>query len=173
MSKHFQNIPNFPPSVDATSIIARFVDGLGFRYFWATEGLTENEIQFKPHPTSLGVLDLIKHLYDMAVFTNRSFGGVAPKGEKPTEYAELRAQTLFIYEELSERLKAMDANLLIAFELYDGSLPNKRSFWYYLNGPIADSLTHVGQITSWRRIAGNPQPAGVNAFYGTGPNIES
>ena len=40
-------------------------------------------------------------------------------------------------------------------------------FWYMLNGPIADALTHVGQITTWRRIAGNPQPNGVNVFKGT------
>ena len=33
----------------------------------------------------------------------------------------------------------------------------KLPFWYWINGPLADALTHVGQITSWRRIAGNPQ----------------
>ena len=28
--------------------------------------------------------------------------------------------------------------------------------WYLINGPISDVLTHIGQIASWRRIAGNP-----------------
>ena len=31
--------------------------------------------------------------------------------------------------------------------------------WNLLNGPLADFLTHVGQITAWRRIAGCPAPA--------------
>jgi hypothetical protein len=35
-----------------------------------------------------------------------------------------------------------------------------------INGPIADALTHIGQIVSWRRINGNPQPSGVNPFKG-------
>jgi hypothetical protein len=38
------------------------------------------------------------------------------------------------------------------------------SFWYSLNGPLADALSHVGQILSWRRILGNPQRVGVNVF---------
>ena len=41
----------------------------------------------------------------------------------------------------------------------------KLPFWYWINGPLADALTHVGQITSWRRISGNPQLKGVNVFH--------
>ena len=48
----------------------------------------------------------------------------------------------------------------------------KLPFWYWINGPLADALTHVGQITSWRRISGNPQLKGVNVFIGTSDNIE-
>jgi len=35
-----------------------------------------------------------------------------------------------------------------------------------LNGPIADALTHVGQVISFRRTSGNPIPKGVNVFMG-------
>ena len=42
----------------------------------------------------------------------------------------------------------------------------KLSFWYWINGPLADILSHVGQITSWQRIAGNPQQKGVNVYIG-------
>ena len=40
--------------------------------------------------------------------------------------------------------------------------------WNIMNGPLADALTHVGQINAWRRLNGNPvAPAAV--FTGTPP----
>jgi hypothetical protein len=33
-----------------------------------------------------------------------------------------------------------------------------KPFWHLINGPMADALTHTGQISSFRRLAGNPAP---------------
>jgi hypothetical protein len=33
-----------------------------------------------------------------------------------------------------------------------------RPFWPIINGPFSDVLTHIGQISSLRRIAGSPAP---------------
>jgi hypothetical protein len=41
-------------------------------------------------------------------------------------------------------------------EVYLKRIDTHFSFWYLINGPITDVLTHIGQINSWRRIAGNP-----------------
>jgi hypothetical protein len=41
-------------------------------------------------------------------------------------------------------------------------------FWYIINGPLADALTHIGQINSFRRIAGNPAPK-ARVFFGVPP----
>jgi hypothetical protein len=41
-------------------------------------------------------------------------------------------------------------------------------FWYIINGPLADALTHVGQINSFRRMAGNPAPK-ARVFLGAPP----
>ena len=41
-------------------------------------------------------------------------------------------------------------------------------FWNMINGPLADALTHVGQINSWRRLAGNPAPK-ADVFRGRPP----
>jgi hypothetical protein len=43
-----------------------------------------------------------------------------------------------------------------------------RPFWHVINGPIADALTHVGQVNSFRRLAGNPTPK-ANVFLGLPP----
>jgi hypothetical protein len=44
-------------------------------------------------------------------------------------------------------------------------------FWHMINGPIADALTHVGQINSFRRLAGNPTPR-AGLFTGEPPGAK-
>jgi hypothetical protein len=159
-------IPDFPEEKSATSTIARFIDGLGFRYQLATEGLTEQDIQFRPVEGSMDMMELLDHIYRMAVFTNRFFGGPIDKAQKLESFSELRSHTLNLYAELSSRLKKMEDTELDKFNLNGRFGVDHFPFWYFLNGPIADALTHVGQITSWRRINGNPQPKGANVFLG-------
>ncbi|MBL4704826.1 MAG: hypothetical protein JKY54_09910 [Flavobacteriales bacterium] len=94
----------------------------------------------------------------------RTFGGQNKPVEKPNTYTELRNGTLQLCLALSEILKAMTDQELANMKFKGRMEPNQ--YWHMLNGPISDTLTHIGQITSWRRIAGNPQPAGVNVFVG-------
>lgn len=72
-------------------------------------------------------------------------------------------------EDLSKRLKKMSDEDLAEIEK---NTSRKLSFWYWINGPLADILNHVGQITSWQRIAGNPQQKGVNVYIGNIDNVE-
>ena len=78
-------------------------------------------------------------------------------------------KSLLVLENLSERLKKISDEDLLEIEK---KTSRKLPFWYWINGPLADALTHVGQITSWRRIAGNPQLKGVNVFIGTSDKVE-
>ena len=160
----YQSIPPAPTEISTTNSLARFIDAIGFRYRWATEGLTENEIQFRPVESSKNTLELIKHIYDLVNLSYRTFGGQNKPVEKPNTYTELRNGTLQLCLALSEILKAMTDQELANMEFKGRMEPNQ--YWHMLNGPISDTLTHIGQITSWRRIAGNPQPAGVNVFVG-------
>lgn len=62
----------------------------------------------------------------------------------------LRRETLKTSSPISARLAGLtDA------ELADGSVRD-HPIWYLINGPLADALTHVGQINAWPRLAGNP-----------------
>ncbi|MFT5764793.1 MAG: hypothetical protein ACI8VT_000492 [Saprospiraceae bacterium] len=164
----YYSIPGCPDEVSATNTIARFIDGLGFRYRWATEGLTENEMTFRPEKGSKNMIELLNHIYDLAYRTSHTFGETVSADKRPETFSELRENTLVLYFDLSSRLKEMDDAALIAAKTNGRMINNQPVFWYFMNGPIADALTHVGQITSWRRIAGNPQPKGVNVFFGTG-----
>lgn len=162
----FHSIPDFPADLTATNTLARFIDGLGFRYHWATEGLTANEINFRPVDSSMNMEELLGHIFDLANWINWTFKG-PEMTERPTSVEALRNETLDHLHAASERLKELDDT---EFENFRGHFRNGKGeieIWYFMNGPIADALTHVGQIASWRRIAGNPQPAGVNPFFGT------
>ena len=44
----FYRIAPYPTQVTGASVLTRLVDGLGFRYHWATFGLTDHDYAFSP-----------------------------------------------------------------------------------------------------------------------------
>jgi hypothetical protein len=165
----FEDISKTPNDLTATNTLLRMVEGLAFRYRWATENLSEENIKFKPHPTSMSVELVNAHIFDLVDSTNRVFGGEKQNKDSLNSFQKLRIKSLNILADLSERLKEMSDEDLSEIEK---NTSRKLPFWYWINGPLADALTHVGQITSWRRIAGNPQLKGVNVFIGTIDRVE-
>ena len=165
----FEDISITPNDLTATNTLLRMVEGLAFRYRWATENLSEENIKFKPHPTSMSVEEVNAHIFDLVDSTNRVFGGEKQNKDSLNSFHKLRIKSLNILADLSERLKEMSDEDLSEIEK---NTSRKLPFWYWINGPLADALTHVGQITSWRRIAGNPQLKGINVFIGTSDKIE-
>lgn len=165
----FEDISKTPDDLTATNTLLRMVEGLAFRYRWATENLSEENIKFKPHPTSMSIEEVNAHIFDLVDSTNRVFGGEKQNKDSLNSFHKLRIKSLNILADLSERLKEMSDEDLSEIEK---NTSRKLPFWYWINGPLADALTHVGQITSWRRIAGNPQLKGINVFIGTSDKIE-
>ena len=165
----FEDISKTPNDLTATNTLLRMVEGLAFRYRWATENLSEENIKFKPHPTSMSIEEVNAHIFDLVDSTNRVFGGEKQNKDSLNSFHKVRTKSLYILADLSERLKEMSDEDLSEIEK---NTSRKLPFWYWINGPLADALTHVGQITSWRRIAGNPQLNGVNVFIGTSDGIE-
>ena len=72
--------------------------------------------------------------------------------------AERRACSLRNLAALEAAVCAMDSDDLDAVQVQHPRR-GERVFWVLVNGPISDCLTHVGQISAWRRQAGNPAPA--------------
>ena len=165
----FEDISKTPVELTATNTLLRMVEGLAFRYRWATENLSEENIKFKPHPTSMNIEEVNAHIFDLVNSTFTVFGGEKQNKDSLNSFQQIRKKSLFILQDLSERLKEMSDKDLSEIEK---NTSRKLPFWYWINGPLADALTHVGQITSWRRIAGNPQLKGVNVFIGTSDKVE-
>ena len=165
----FEDISKTPTELTATNTILRMVEGLAFRYRWATENLSEENIKFRPHPTSMSIEEVNSHIFDLVDSIFRVFGGEKQNKETLNSFHEIRKANLYLLKKLVNLLREMNDSELAEMEK---NTSRKLPFWYWINGPLADALTHVGQITSWRRISGNPQLKGVNVFIGTSDNIE-
>jgi hypothetical protein len=174
---YYYQIPDTPKVYNAATVAARLVDGLGFRYHWATEGLTEKDLAYKPSAdarTSLQTIEHIKGLTDIlfnAVNKNpTNFTNPAPK----LSFKELRDATLKNIRLASEALKKPGVDLAELDMIFQrGENKSEFPFWNLINGPISDALWHVGQVVTFRRSSGNPLPAGVNVLTGTKTNQQS
>jgi hypothetical protein len=167
----YRDLPSYPPSYSAGAVASRVVDGLGFRFYWATEGLRPQDLEYKPSPEARTCVETIEHIYQMSfMILNATTNTVNVPGQAPARpFEEMRRQTLVNLKTASERLRSfsdteMD-NLKVISKRGDSSL--ELPFWNMLNGPIADCLWHTGQIVSFRRGSGNPFSAKVNVFTGT------
>jgi hypothetical protein len=153
-------IPEYPERVTAVCILTRLLDGLGFRFHWATEGLRPEDYSFRPGPDTMSVSDLVRHIWGLV-----NWVGISVLGEphhRPEEIEAIRGQVLEIIWSLREDVRSMGEEDLGKVTI------EGRPFWYIINGPISDALTHVGQINSFRRLSGNPV-YGANVFTGTPP----
>lgn len=162
----YTSIPEAPETVSAAGAIVRLVDGLGFRYRLATDGLTEHELNFRPTEQSKTLMQLLVHIHAMAKMSNRVFGGEPSEGPASERFKDVRIDTLIQYHNMSTRLRTLSDEGLQKCAFKHPASETPLPFWYLINGQIADSLTHVGQISSWRRIAGNPQPTGRSVLLG-------
>jgi hypothetical protein len=157
----FYRLDSYPPQVDGTSVMTRILDALGFRFRWATEGLTEQDYAFQAGQGSQSIAQLVEHIWSLINWVTETVSGQS--AQRPATPTGLRDHTLQMLYRLREHMDALDDQALAAITIRN--LP----VWHILNGPLADALTHVGQINLLRRLAGNPTPK-INVFRGTAPD---
>lgn len=160
----YQSLPTPPATISEAKILARLVDGIGYRYQLATEGLTQKEIDFCPVEGSMNMTELLIHIYGLVTWTGSAFKLPYTK-KKLTQYASLRKETLEVCQLFSQFLQTLTTKEVEEASVYLKRMDTHFSFWYLINGPLADALTHIGQINSWRRISGNPV-AKISPFTG-------
>ncbi len=159
MNLPYDNIPDYPEAYDGPGVLTRLIDGLGFRFRWATEGLQDEDFDFRPGPESMSVAELVHHIHDLIQMVREALG-MEPAGSKSTDPRESVAQSLGWLCKIRERLAEPSLRL-------DEMTLRDHPFWHAINGPLADALTHVGQINLCRRLGGNPAPK-VSVFKGQG-----
>lgn len=155
MSK-YDKLPNAPEHISASAVMMRFVDGLGFRYATATHDLRPNFIEFKACDTAMSVGELLKHIYQLTWWVVDSFDIDNPYDKTLDTVEAYRTATLQKVEVLSDHLSKCTDEDLDKSKLYLKREDMNYPFWYMINGPLADIVSHIGQINSWRRMADNP-----------------
>ena len=166
----YYEIPEYPESYTPGSVAARMIDGLGFRYYWATEGLREEDLAFKPNEEARTSAETIDHIYGLSkTIINSALHkpNVRDGSEEVMTFAEKRKKTLENFKTAADILRtATDlSGYTIVFQ--NGDQRNEYPFWNHINGPIADAIWHCGQVVSFRRSSGNPFNSKVSVFSGT------
>jgi uncharacterized damage-inducible protein DinB len=161
-----------PPDEDTTgAVLARYIDGLGFRYHWAREGLSDAELTYRPDESARSVFEALGHIHNIVTMVLSAFTGETfelPERQPEWKFADLRRRTLEGLQEISDRLRQCAASDLETCQVrfLIGGQEHAFPFWNTINGTMSDALYHVGQVVAFRRSAGNPMDPAVNVFVG-------
>jgi len=167
----YHQIPDYPEKITAGTSIGRILDGLGYRYYWATKDLVEADLAYEPGNEGRPTKDVLEHLYglsDMIANAAKKQANVRPQPELKMTWEEQRVATLNNIKVASDIFKASSEEEIATYEIIfqRGEKQSVVPVWHLFNGPIDDAISHVGQITSYRRSAGNPINPFVNVFMG-------
>jgi len=166
----YYQIPDYPERYTAGTVSARMIDGLGFRYYWATEGLRAEDLAYKPSEQGRTCGETLEHLYGLSKFIyNAAANQVNDRTaavEEPLNFEEKRKATLNNFKKAADLLRTADdlSQMKIKIKSQQGQV--EFPFWNNLNGPIADALWHTGQVVLLRRASGNPLNPKVSVFNG-------
>lgn len=167
----YAEIGNLPGELTAANVIRRFIDGLGYRYYWATEGLRTEDLEFKAGEDSRTSLETLIHIQALTeTILKFASNEEITSGDdlSPKSWPELRENTLNNIYSSSVKIGALSDAQLSEMQIVfrRGTRLSEFEFWYLLNGQISDAIYHVGQIVANRRASGNPLDANVNVFRG-------
>ena len=154
----YREIPDHSNIYTAGAIMARMVDGLGVRYYWATEGLRREDLVYRPSETGRSSEETIDHILGLSNFIlNVVSGSEKEKDATVLSFEGKRKQTLLNLKKVSEILLQTED-----LSQFDTKFP----FWNMINGPIEDAVWHCGQIVMMRRASGNPYSPKISLFSG-------
>ena len=166
----YSEIPSYPENFTAGAVAARMIDGLGFRYYWATEGLRKEDLNYKPSESGRACKETIDHIYGLSkVIVNASLKKINDRTNPVKEelsFDEKRKKTLLNFQEAADVLRNEDdlTTFTLQFKSQYGS--SEYPYWNNINGPIADAIWHTGQVVLMRRASGNPFNSKVSVFNG-------
>lgn len=159
----YYEVPDYPEDFTAGTMAARMVDALGFRFYWATDGLTESDLAYRPNDGSRSAQETIDHILGLSkIIVNSTLKKDNSRDQEPLSFEETRMRVLTNLKTAADILRQSDDISQYKIIFGDNTIP----FWNQVNGPIADAIWHCGQLAIYRRSAGNPINPKVNHFTG-------
>ncbi|WP_370478169.1 hypothetical protein [Tamlana flava] len=155
----YHEIPEHSENYSAGTVVSRMIDGLGFRYFWATHGLGKEDLGYRPSESGRSCEETIDHIFGLSNFILTSISSEKREDKiKELSFDDKRRQTLINLKEASGILRTTED-----ISQFDNE---KFPFWNLINGPISDAIWHCGQVVILRRASGNPFNSNVSLFAG-------
>ncbi len=169
----YSSIPESPVAYSPGSVISKMLDGIGYRYYWSTDGLTPENISYRAAKDSRSLFELIVHIYDLVHGIEKVAVDEVikpPYDFSSLSFDELRTMTLTSIER-SSQIFLHNGESIGAFNLKFQRDEKIWEFpmWNVLVGPITDTAYHIGQVVFLRRLAGNPIHPKVDPFIGQAP----
>ena len=62
----YYELPEYPETFSAGTVAARMIDGLGFRYYWATQDLRISDLDYKPNDDVRSTGETIDHILNLS-----------------------------------------------------------------------------------------------------------
>ena len=144
----FKYFPEKSEELTVSNAIAYLIDGIGFRYYWALEGLEEKDCDYRLSEDSSSISEIICHIHGLINWVYKNIYGQAL--EQPKSILDTGMETLVVLEKMRKHFIKISDIQLNKYRLDD------QPFWDYINRPLSDALNHVGQVRILRRGAGNP-----------------
>ena len=167
----YKQIPDYPDRYSPGNVISRLIDGLGYRYYWATEGLSAGDLLFKPSEDARSTRETLEHICSLSELILNTPQGIPNigRGDLSTmSFEVLRSQTLANLQQASSLMAGRDAdevaNCAVVFLRAGKKI--EWPYWNLINGPLSDAIYHTGQVVSFRRSSGNPIHSDVRVFLG-------
>jgi hypothetical protein len=164
----YRVIPEAPANYSEGAVVARMVDGLGFRYYWATEGLRAEDLSFRPSSEARTTEETLDHILGLSQVILNSALHRSNSGN-PTDglsYLDKRKQTLINLKKAADIFRTCDDLSVFTVVFERDNRNTSFPFWNQINGPISDAIWHCGQVVSFRRSSGNPFNPKVSVFLG-------
>lgn len=169
----FKDISIHTKGADAKDLLIHMIDGLGFRFYWATEGLRPEDYDYKISDDSRTCGETIAHINDLSIMILAACKGINKNDlELVASDTDLDPETnkndiLKLLYEAREYLYAntvdiKDIQIVLSRPEGESIFP----VWNLIHGPISDALWHTGQIASFRRASGNPISTKMSHFLG-------
>ena len=163
----FSDISLYPTEFSQASIVSRMIEGLGYRYYWATESLNQDDLSYKSSEDARTTLQIIEHIYSLSMMISSSFENKEYQFlSVEDDYNTLREKTLMNLNYIHQKLQSETDFSKLSIRFERGGTKMEFPFWNQINGPISDAIWHCGQVVMNRRASGNPLRKGVNVFIG-------
>ena len=71
----FSSIGPYSDSFTSTTLLSRMIEGIGFRFYWATEGLRQIDLDYKPCEDGRSCYENIEHISMLTDAISDAFAG--------------------------------------------------------------------------------------------------